>query len=265
MEKKAHCGRLWRMLGKDQYRQGMWEYFSLERVITYKFMKNAEKVKQEGIQGQWQRESPAKEYLEQVKSSADTDCTPKVMRCGYYALKDGDREEHKSIFKVEISAAEWAFERMREAFEQVAKYEARRINIVQRIQLKSTDSCRVSSRQPEGQGGVTLSYLCTNCNSFLLEDFMWWVSAGKKHCRWWCAICRENMIGERPPGYWWYKQVPVPIRQRCSKRMRYRKVCVKTWSMRSSCWRTSRKIEIAQSKVLLQAFVKEAGKELWRA
>ena len=28
---------------------------------------------------------------------------------------------------------------------------------------------------------------------------------------------------------------------------------------------TSRKMEIAQSRVLLQAFVKEAGKELWRA
>ena len=43
-------------------------------------MKDAEKEKQEGIQGQWQRESPAKEHLEQIKSSADTDCTPKMMK-----------------------------------------------------------------------------------------------------------------------------------------------------------------------------------------
>ena len=41
------------------------------------FLKDAEKEKQEGIQGQWQRQSPAKEYLEQGKSSADTECTPK--------------------------------------------------------------------------------------------------------------------------------------------------------------------------------------------
>ena len=35
-------------------------------------------------------------------------------------------------------------------------------------------------------------------------------------------------------------------------------------SMRSNCWRTSRKMEIAQSRVLQQAFVKEAEKALWR-
>ena len=37
---------------------------------------------------------------------------------------------------------------------------------------------------------------------------MWWVSAGKKHCSWWCAICGEKMNGERPTGHWWHKQVP---------------------------------------------------------
>ena len=36
----------------------------------------------------------------------------------------------------------------------------------------------------------------------------------------------KNMNGERPTGYWWYKQVTVPVRQRCSKRVRCRKVCV---------------------------------------
>ena len=41
------------------------EYFSFERVKAKKFMKDAEKEKQEGIQGQWQRESLAKEYLAQ--------------------------------------------------------------------------------------------------------------------------------------------------------------------------------------------------------
>ena len=52
-----------------------------------KFLNDAEKEKQEGIQGQWQQESPAKEFLDQVKSSADTDCTPKMTRYAHYALK----------------------------------------------------------------------------------------------------------------------------------------------------------------------------------
>ena len=61
VDKKAHRGRKWRMLGKDQYIQGMWQYFSIERLKAKKFLKDAEKEKQEGIQGQWQQESPAKE------------------------------------------------------------------------------------------------------------------------------------------------------------------------------------------------------------
>ena len=36
------------------------------------------------------------------------------------------------------------------------------------------------------------------------------------------------------------------------KRMRQRKVCVKSWSMHSICWRTSRKMVIAQSRVLCE-------------
>ena len=60
VEQKAHRGRLWKMFGKDQYLQGMWKYFSLERAKAKKFLKDAEKEKQEGIQGQWQHESPAK-------------------------------------------------------------------------------------------------------------------------------------------------------------------------------------------------------------
>ena len=60
-EEGTHRGRLWRMLEKDQYLQGMWEYFSFERLKAKKFMKEAEKEKQEGIQGQRQRESFAKE------------------------------------------------------------------------------------------------------------------------------------------------------------------------------------------------------------
>ena len=36
VEKKAHRGRLWTMLGDDQFTQGMWEYFCLERVKVKK-------------------------------------------------------------------------------------------------------------------------------------------------------------------------------------------------------------------------------------
>ena len=50
----------------------------------------AEEEKQEGIQCQ---ESPAREYLEQVKCSHDTDCKP-MMKNGFTALKHGTWEEY---------------------------------------------------------------------------------------------------------------------------------------------------------------------------
>ena len=39
----------------------------------------AEEEKQAGIQGQSQLESPARQYLEQVKCCHDTDCTERMM------------------------------------------------------------------------------------------------------------------------------------------------------------------------------------------
>ena len=81
---------------------------------------------------------------------------------GFFALKSAEWEEYSSIFKVAAKATEWAFERIREAFEKVAEYEAGRLSIVRRIMLKSTDYLR-RIIAPAG---------------FLLEDFVWWVSAG---------------------------------------------------------------------------------------
>ena len=49
-----------------------------KKAIEYRRFENlAEEEKQAGIQGQWQLESPAKEYLEQVKSRDNTYCTEK--------------------------------------------------------------------------------------------------------------------------------------------------------------------------------------------
>ena len=103
----------------------------------------------------------------------------------------------KSTFKVEGKATEWAFKRIREAFEKVANDGAGRLSIVQGIILKNTDFLRRIIAPARGQGGVTMSYLCPNCNSFPLED-VWWVSAGKKHCSWRCAICEERCDWKAP-------------------------------------------------------------------
>ena len=67
-------------------------------------------------------------------------------------------------------------------FEKVAKDEARILNIVQGIMLKSTDFLRRIIAPAGGQGGVTLSYLCPHCNN----------------CSWWCTICGEKYEWRAP-------------------------------------------------------------------
>ena len=71
------------------------------------------------------------------------------------------------------------------------------MSIVQEIMLRSTDYLRRIIAPVGGQGGVTMSYLCPNCNSFPLEDYVWWVS-GRKTTKWWCAICGEKYDWRQP-------------------------------------------------------------------
>ena len=151
-----------------------------------------------------------------------------MMKCGYFAFQGGDWEAYQSIFKVEIRATEWAFERKREAFGKVAKDEAERLNMVQGIMSKSADFLRrvihrASRRtrrchdvvsgtklQQFSPGGLGVVDFSSEEAPQLVVRSLW-----------------KNMIGERPTGYWWCKQVTVPVRQKCSKRTRCRKVCVK--------------------------------------
>ena len=68
------------------------------------------------MQGQWQQQSPAKEYLEQVKCCRDTDCNESMMKKGFTALKNGTWEEYEETFRRKMKASEWAFDRIKEAF-----------------------------------------------------------------------------------------------------------------------------------------------------
>ena len=93
-----------------------------ERDGVKRFREQAEEEKLERIQGQWQLESPAREYLEQVKCCNDIDCTHRMMKQGFVALKSGDWEEYKNTFRKEVKVSEWAL-----------NDEARKLSTVQEI------------------------------------------------------------------------------------------------------------------------------------
>ena len=70
-------GASWNVMENDGKRtystQEMLDYYCRERLRVKKFREEAEKERQAVIQGQWQHESPSREYLEQVKCCSDTD------------------------------------------------------------------------------------------------------------------------------------------------------------------------------------------------
>ena len=204
--------------GKRTIRAGNVGILFAKKEKAKRFREQAEEEKQAGTRGQWQLESPATEYLEQVKSCSDTGLYAKHDEAGFVALKSGDWEEYKKHFeKKEVKVSEWAVDRIREAFEKVAKDEAKKLSIVQEIKIRSTDYMRRILAPAGGQGCVTMSYLCPHCNSFPLEHYVWWVSGGKGRDSWWCAIRGENTTGSNQTGSWWCKQVKVLIRPKVFK------------------------------------------------
>ena len=113
------------------------------------------------------------------------------MKHGFVALKSGEWKEYKITFRTEVKAMEWAFDRIKEAFEQVAKDEARKLSTVQEIMMGSAHYLRRIIAPVERQGDVTMSYLCPHCNSVPMEDYVWWVSGGKTHELVVCDLRRE--------------------------------------------------------------------------
>ena len=120
-----------------------------------------------------------------------------------------------------MKASEWAFDRTKESFELVAQVEAEKMSIVQEIMLRCTDYLRRVIAPVGGQGGVTMSYLCPNCNSLPFEDYVWWVF-GKVVVR---DLVEKSTTGSNRTGFWSSKLVKVLSRPRSSKRMRYLRAC----------------------------------------
>ena len=120
-----------------------------------------------------------------------------MMKKGFNALKGGSWEEYNNTFRKELNASERAFDIIKKAFEQESQVEAEKVSFVQEILNRSTDYLRRTIAPVGGQEGITMSYLCPNCNSFPLEHYLWWVS-GRKTTNWWCAICGEKYDWRQP-------------------------------------------------------------------
>ena len=190
--------------------------WDVEHFKAKKFRQLPEEEKQAGIQGQRQQESPAREYLEQVKCCHDTDCNESMMKKGvqrdlqgkYESLRMGLRQGKRGV---RLGCK---------------KDEVEKMNIVQEIMLNSADSLRRIIAPVGGQGGVTMSYLCPNCNGFLLEDYVCG-SLPEKPQSGGAQMVEKSMTGGNRTGFWSCIQEKDLSRRRSSKRIRYRRACEK--------------------------------------
>ena len=64
------------------------------------------------------------------------------MKKGFTALMNETWEEYPETFRKMMKASEWAFDRIKEAFDLVAQDEARKVSVVQEMMFKSTDYLR---------------------------------------------------------------------------------------------------------------------------
>ena len=141
----------------------------------------------------------------------------------FTALKGGNWEEYKNNFRKEVEASEWAFDRIKEAFEQVAQDEAEKVSIVQEIMLRSTDYLRRIIAPVGGQGGVTMFYLAVS-----LWNTTFGGSLGENIQIGGPQFVERNTIGSHRTGFQLYKQVIVLSRPRNSKHMQYLRTFVQT-------------------------------------
>ena len=84
MEPKAFRGKLWKAFGMEQYLRRMWEHFTVRRKWAQEVLADAEKERQEGLQGNWQKESLFTEELEVVKRCNDLSVHAPLMRRAYF-------------------------------------------------------------------------------------------------------------------------------------------------------------------------------------
>ena len=95
----------------------------------------------------------------------------------------------------------WTMAKLTESYCQAKHDDEKCRSIVQQIMQRSTDFRRRFIVSVEGQGGVTLSYVCPHCHRHPREDYIWWVQtehgvgskSKKKQCNWWRPVQLEGL------------------------------------------------------------------------
>ena len=151
-----------------------------------------EKKGREGIQGNWQNESPFEHGLELVKRGSDLSVGGLLMRQAYNSSASGNWESYKEEFHEDGKLSLRASVKAKEWHEKVESEDTARLSIAQDIQRKSTDFLRRINAPIDWSGRCHF-----HCHCFPLEDYTWWVSSGARR--------RQQQLVEaldKPAGRW---------------------------------------------------------------
>ena len=140
-----------------------------------------------GLKGQWQLESPAKGHLEQERRGDDTNCTERMMKKGFTALKS-------------------ALDRIKEAFEQETQDEARKLSIVHEILIRSKDCFAAHQRASFEDKEVLQCPICAR----IATVSPWKTTSGgsqegKNTQLGGVRYVERHTIGSNRTGFWPYK------------------------------------------------------------
>ena len=121
-----------------------------------------------------------------------------------------------------MKVSEWACDRTKETFEQVAQDEAGKLSIVQEIMIRSIDNLR-RIIAPAGEDKEALR--CHTCARIVTVS-RWKITFGGSLGEKGVAIggvlsVKKSTTGSNQTGSWCCKQVKVLIRPRSSERMQY--------------------------------------------
>ena len=211
---------------------GMWEHFTLKRAEAKKILEDAERERQEGIQGQ----------AAGVSFQGDSGAGQRTCRYGLWLPNVAERLYRNKGWQV--GRVQRRMQRKRELIRMHPRENMRSLresgercswtfgycagNPEKKYGLLEADHC--ASRWKGRSHPVV--YLPALQQFSSLEDYIWWVPIGhgdrnnrkKRHCSWWCAVCGGKYEWRAPNRT---LVVQLGMRQKFSERTRSHKEFVK--------------------------------------
>ena len=144
------------------------------------------------------------------------------MKQGFPCVARRGHGKNTKHFTTEVKATELAFDRIKEAFEKVAKDEARKLSTVQETMMRSTDYLRRILAPAERSKETLRCHTCARIVTVSRWKTTFGGSLGEKGVTiGGVRIVEKSTTGSNQTGSWWCKQVKVLVRPRSSERMQY--------------------------------------------